>query len=309
MWYIETLPPQKGHKIKLVKTSVNSIELMWNGVPGVSHYLLQVQKVEMKIQPPVRVEPESKITSNLTVRKPIFQSPSQLQKTPTPQLTTVLANSNPMRVQTINQEIFKQPFITPPRHIIVNPKRSIGTSESSYKPNTNFDNRAIVIAKPITTYQIVKKIPRGSLGSFKITDKDGMPVNVVQKVSVNTVPSTSQFRIVENLKKPISHHERTVTYNKNVSAYNDDGLSENELPIDNHNNDKDDRIDQFDGVSDQETFQINNISNHHLGLDEANNVSNSNNENEVSGQNEKDELQESSNILTTNEDSKIFEVS
>lgn len=301
MWFLETLIPQKADKIKLIKTTNNSLELMWNPIPGVSHYLLQVQKIE---EPSVKVQAQTITKSNLIVRKPVTNSPTKLKTVATPQMNFVQPISNPMRVQIIRQEIIKPAFLSPPKHIIVNPKNHVSKSEplqlaNQIKPNTSLDSRAIVFAKSSTTFQIVKKMPLGLLGSFKFTDKDGTPVN--------TVPSASNFRIVDNFKLPIVQRERKLVYQKKNNDNKPSSSTDTEIPNDSQYDDKSDNIDQFDGASDPDVFLMNKLSNHHLGLDDSISDRNSYNENEESEQNDETEENESSNVLSPSKEFKTEE--
>lgn len=304
MWFLETLVPQKADKIKLIKTTNNSLELMWNPIPGVSHYLLQVQKIDHIMEPLVKVQAQTMTKSNLIVRKPVVNSPTKLKSVPTPQMNFVQPISNPMRVQILKQEIIKPAFLSPPKHIIVSPKNVVTKSEPSQfanqlKPNTILESRAIAIAKPTTTFQIVKKMPLGLLGSFKFTDKDGTPVN--------TVPSASNFRVVDNFKLPMVQRERTLMYQKKLNDNKPSSSTDIETPNNNQYDDETDNIDQFDGASDPDFFQMTKLSSHHLGLDDSISDRNSYNGNEDSEQNDEAEENVSSNVLTPSQEFKTEE--
>lgn len=269
MWYLETLVPQKPNKIRLNKATDNSLELAWNPVHGVSHYLLQIQKIDRVMVPIGKVGPQSMIQSNLIVRKLLDVPP----KIPIPQMDVVPEMTNPIGIKIIKQEIISPACFSPPKHIIVNPK-----SESSQMP------KSIIIVKPSTSFPVVKKM---RLGSFKFTDKDGTPVN--------TVASTSKFRVIDNFKQPILQRDRTLVHQKRLNENKASSSSNIKFPNNNKYDDESDNIDQLDGASDPEMKLV------------SNDGDDNNNENEESGQNEQAEEKESSNVLSPKKEIKMEE--
>jgi hypothetical protein len=46
LWFLETECPAAPSRLQLVKTTVNSLEVNWTGVPTAEVYLMQIQRVE-----------------------------------------------------------------------------------------------------------------------------------------------------------------------------------------------------------------------------------------------------------------------
>ena len=290
MWFLETLVPQKTQKIRLVKTTDNSLELAWNPEQGVSHYLLQVQKVDRIMEPPVKAQTHLMIKPNL-VYKPLVNHPTVA----IPQMGFAQPISNLKRINIIKQEIISPAYLSPPKHIIVNPKSESSQSPNQIKPSIIIDKRSFVIAKPTTTFQVVKKMPLGLLGSFKFTDKDGTPVN--------TVPTTSKFRVIDNFKQPMLQRDRTLMHQKKLNDSKPSTSTDIEFPSNDQYHDGVDNIDQFDGVTDPEVIRL---SDHHLGRDDLmNDGDDNNNENEESEQNEDAKENESSNVMSPEKEIKM----
>lgn len=200
LWFLETEIPSAPVRLQLAKASTNSFDISWNAVPTADCYIVQIQMIDSASSqqseanasstPKKLMPPPTSIPSDA----PPLPSPTLLEPTPTPAVTSTAANAIPASSPAIISGNESSPVK------VLSISKPGTTSTTAVATTSAMSGMAVLVAAATATPKITTQTVTAKTSSGQniriISPQTSQSGGVIQTVKMTSGASPQTFRFI-----------------------------------------------------------------------------------------------------------------